>query len=192
MAGEYSSSVNGTSIAGIPNNLNILSLKKEKYVIFKDSNEEGEFLNYKDAEILVDVEELFAGDTMENFEISVFQEHEVSGSLVEGEQLFFEDVQERTKVINNLLEENPDYEDYMRKKEAREFLKTNFVNYYLEIKTDKEIEQSVLCKHLSKEQISKLKIVYGYDIDCEDYEEVQSLSPGRIVSLDSLGHIDET
>lgn len=157
---EIDSVSSSVAISGLPNNLYSINLKDCEYVIY-----EGDEQSYAtEQEILLDISELNTDDIINNFDISVFEIAEDGTEIC----LYFEDKQRQEKVKNDLLIENEDYADYIKKKNEDYFLQKHFIQHYLEISTDKEIQSNKLCKHLSKKQIQKLKIIDGYDIDCEE------------------------
>lgn len=188
LKGEIESSESSINITGLPNNINIINLKDLKYKVtpyeYARYQQEKEKENLEplsnpnlipDVEnqkyryemekndIFIDLYEYFTNDELENFEVSLFH--------VEGEtetRLFFEDKQEQMKVENNVLKENMDYTDYIAKKSSGYFSNKNFVEYFFDFQSDKEIDQELVCNHFSKEEISKFKLLYGYDVYCGD------------------------
>jgi len=198
LAGKVQNVSGSVSLVGVPNNINTIVLEDlfyTKFVNYTDNlgrpfrtsgessldvelnNEtrtqtavifnDGAYIDIIEEEIFIDVGELFTDDKIDNFDISIFEITD-TGEL----PLSFVDVQKETKTVNNLLVDNPDYNLFLEKKARDEFLRKDFVNYYFDIRLDKEISERVLCKYLSKEEISRLKIVEGYDISCEDVQQV--------------------
>lgn len=145
--------------------------------------DDGTILRVKHNELFLDISELNTDILKENFEISLILEEDE-----DEKKLFFEQEQEENVVKNNLLIENPDFYDYLRKKENGAFDSKEFANYYFDISIDKQVPQEVLCKYLDSQEISKLKIVDGYDISCESSEIRQTLVTGsfRIPSEEDI------
>lgn len=166
-------------------NERILELEDIEYTIYIDYTDitsqnnigasnifaDGTILKVKDNELFLDIAELNTDILKENFEISLILEEDG-----EEKKLFFENTQEEQVIKNNLLVDNPDFYDYLRKKENDLFNSKEFISYYFDINIDKQVPQSVLCQHLSSQEISKLKIIEGYDISCERPEVRQTLT----------------
>jgi len=148
------------SLSGLTNN------------IFAD----GTILKVKDNELFLDIAELNTDILKENFEVSLILEEEGTEK-----KIFFEQEQEENIIKNNLLIENPDFYDYLRKKENGIFESKEFANYYFDISIDKQVPQEVLCRYLNSQEISKLKIVDGYDISCETPETRQVLTTSSFI-----------
>ena len=188
LQGEIESSETSINITGLPNNIKIINLKDLKYKVIPYENQqslqqraqnrlqplsnpnvipnaEQEYrYEIEENNILIDLYEYFTDDEIENFEISLFE--------IQGEEeikIHFEDKQGQYKVENNLLKENEDYTDYVTKKASGRFDNTNFAEYFFDIQVDKEIDQRIICQNFTKEEINKLKMVYGYDISCDEY-----------------------
>jgi hypothetical protein len=194
LSGKVSGSVNSTSISGLPNNLYSLNMLNSIYTIFNDTQEnvedisniqriyeDGSFIAIDEDEILIDITELGIDTKIDNFEISFVEIDEQDKEI---KQIYFIDEHEPTKVLNNVLIDNEDYEIYNDKVLNEKFETKNFINYFLDVKIDKEIEQSTLCKFLSKEEILRLKIVEGYDIDCiedGDITTILSINPSTLI-----------
>jgi len=130
-------------------------------------------------DILILMEEGNTTCNHKNFDIEVFEMSGVTGSL--GEEvltpLSFEKPIEMIK--NNIL---------LDKKEARRqaglkrgetvTLDTSFVEYYMDVKTDEEINKTIVCTALHKIK-KKGKSIYspcGIDFDCPDLEGVLRLN----------------
>lgn len=186
------------NIKRLPNNIKTLTLKDLKFTKFKDylqdvgereynfnkidykiqkpvSNkifQDSSFISVIENEIFLEIVETNVDDNVENFEISLFEILE-DGTEV---QLSFEDVQEENKIENNILKENEDYQKYIEMKNQDLFLKSEYVNSYFDIMTDKEIDSDTLCYYLPKSQIERLKIVEGYDIQCDNKERIRAFT----------------
>jgi len=183
------------SNVGVANGAFEISLKNLEYIISKGETtniedtsgiqrvyEDGTFIQVKEKEILIDISELGVDAKTENFEIS-FMETDEQGNEIR--KIYFIDEQEPTKVVNNVLFDNEDYEKYREKNLNNDFETKSFINYFLDVSIDKEIDENTLCKYLSKEQILKLKIVDGYDIDCADdggITTILSTNPSTLVT----------
>jgi hypothetical protein len=185
LSGELDDIIGTTSINGLPNNLKIINLKDNEYTIRANSvqnvedisniqriYEDGTFIEILESELLIDLSEYGVDTNSDNFEISIV---EIDKDDNEIRKIFFIDEQTPTKVVNNVLIDNEDYVAYIEKQDNNEFDNKKFINHFLDIKVDKEIDQNVLCKYLNKEEILRLKIVEGYDIDCGDDGEITSI-----------------
>ena len=183
LSGEITGSVEHPQ--GLPNGSSTISLKDVLYKIAKNEVEnvedtstiqriyqDGTFIQVQEDEILIDVSELGIDTKIENFEISIMETDEEGNEVG---KIYFIDTQNPTKVVNNVLVENEDFEKYNEKVLNDEFQTIKYIDYFLEINVDKEIDQNVLCKYLSKEEILRLKIVEGYDIDCADGEDITTI-----------------
>lgn len=184
VSGEIESIGDSVGISGLPNSLKTINLKDLQYTITTNtienvedtSNiqkvfEDGSFIDIKDQEIFIDIAELGVDASVNNLEISLV---EIDGN---GNEIktYFVDEQQPTKVINDILFYNENYENYNQMVLERKFDDTKFISYFLDIKVDKEIDQNVICKYLSKEEVLRLKIVEGYDIDCVDQEDINTI-----------------
>lgn len=195
ITGEISSVSTSFNLAGLPNNLYNVTLKDLKYkkyvqkteqdpgdvlitanenspskVVFSDQG----IISIENEDIFLELAELNTDTLKENFEISVFRIDEVNNTEKEI-SLSFIDEQETTKIVNNVLIDNEDYELYEKNLNTGGFEKPEFIEYFLEINVDKEIPENILCKYLSKEEIERLKIAEGYDISCEEQEKISSI-----------------
>lgn len=195
LSGEISSSTQSVISEQPFNGAQTLELKNSIYKISKDvaSNiddtsmiqriyEDGSLIDVEEQEILLDVSELGIDSKIDNFEIS-FMEIDESGKEIK--KISFIDEQKPTKTVNNVLLDNEDYSDYEEKVLNNEFEKPQFISYFLEVSTDKDIDQNILCKYLSKEEILRLKIVEGYDVDCvgdEDISVILSTNPSTLIT----------
>jgi hypothetical protein len=197
--GEISSSATSLNLTGLPNNLYSLTLEDLEYTLYQQKTEESleqiiseedlpsrlvfkdqTFINVETEEIFLEIAELNTDNLKENFEISFFaiEEIEVQDPENPGQtkikeievSLNFVDEQKETKVVNNIMVENPDIQEYNRLLYADQFNNPEFVKYFLDVNTDKEIPENILCNNLSRQEISRLKIVDGYDIICGDEE----------------------
>lgn len=193
-AGEVISVENSVGITGLPNNIYTITLNPQNYVMYVDyvdnisSNQtqnvegkvysDGSYIAKIDNEILIDITELYTDKRTDNFEISII---ELDDEGNEKQFLSFIDVQTDMIIKNELLVENPDFVDFSRKLNNGLFETPDFINYFFDIKVDKEIDEKVLCKYLSKEEIARLKIVDGYDISCTPEE-----GSTQILTLDSI------
>lgn len=134
--------------------------------------EDGSFIEVTEQDLFLDITEVGIDNKSDNFEISFV---EVDDYGKEKSKVYFVDEQTPTKVNNNVLVDNENYEEY-RNKLLNEYFETKeYINYFFDVKIDKEIDESVLCRHLSKEEILRLKIVEGYDIACDDSEDITAL-----------------
>lgn len=189
--GEISSSATSVNLTGLPNNLHSLTLKSPEYKLYQEKNllqgspsnlkfKDNTYINVETEEIFLEISELNTDNLNENFELSLFAIEEVedqNGETIEIEvSLNFVDEQEELKIVNNLLIENPDFQEYNKMLFSDQFNKPEFVKYFLEINADKEIPEDILCENLPTNEISRLKIVEGYDISCDDESERESLS----------------
>lgn len=199
IAGEISSVSSSLSLIGIPNNLyflNLLDLKYKKYVDTTEENfgnlitnlqeaasraifSDQSFINVENEEIFLELTELNTDSLKDNFEISLFKIDESDGKEIEI-SLSFIDEQEKTKIANNVLVDNEDYNLYNENLNTGGFERPEFIEYFFEVNVDKEIPQNILCKYLPKEEINRLKIVEGYDIFCEEDEEISSITEQSI------------
>lgn len=181
--GEISSSATSLNLAGLPNNIYSLQLKDLEYKLFQGYTEQNSpstlafkdqtYINLETEEIFLEIVELNTDNLKENFEISVYmiEEVELNGETKEREvSLNFVDEQKETKIVNNIMVENPDIQEYNKLLYTDGFNKTEFAKYFLDINCDKEIPEDILCSNLSSQEISRLKIVEGYDIICGDEE----------------------
>jgi hypothetical protein len=138
--------------------------------------DDGTVLKVKDNELFIDIAELNTDVLKENFEISLIIEEEGAEK-----KLFFENTQEEQIIKNNLLVDNPDFLDYLSKKEGGFFENSNFTNYYFDISIDKQVPQEILCKYLDSQDISRLKIIEGYDISCEQTQTRNVLTTSSFI-----------
>lgn len=138
--------------------------------------DDGTVLKVKDNELFIDIAELNTDVLKENFEISLIIEEEGAEK-----KLFFENTQEEQIIKNNLLVDNPDFLDYLSKKEGGFFENSNFTNYYFDISIDKQVPQEILCKYLDSQDISRLKIIEGYDISCEQTQTRNILTTSSFI-----------
>lgn len=189
LSGEIQGIESTLSIAGLPNNLNVVNIKDIEYTITNNSvqnvedvstiqriYDDGTFIEVLEDELFLDVSEFGTDTKSDNFEISLV---EIDDNDNEIRKIFFVDEQQPTIVSNNILIDNEDYELYTQKQITNEFNNKKFINHFLDIKVDKEIDQNVLCEYLNKEDILKLKIVEGYDINCiEDEDTIAILGFG--------------
>lgn len=203
LSGKIENVSSSVSIVGLPNNLNIIELAPSHYTLFYDfintektqiageptevvsieqqrdileqfdikTFSDNSFVNVLKNEIFIELFEENADDIVENFEISIFEIAEDGTEI----PLFFEETQRPEIVKNNILLENEDYPEYLQKKEEDYFLQKHFVNQYLDIRVDKEIETAKFCEYLSKTQLQRLKMVEGYDITCDESQEIIDL-----------------
>jgi hypothetical protein len=185
VSGEIESVGSSLSISGQPNNLQIISLKDIEYTITNNRvenvedissiqrvYEDGTFIQVIENDLFIDISELGIDTKVDNFEISFV---EIDQNDNEVRKIFFIDEQKPTKVINNVLLDNEDYQSYREKETNDEFNNKKFINHFLDVKIDKEIDQNILCKYLDKEEILRLKIVEGYDIDCVDDGDIDTI-----------------
>lgn len=210
ITGELDSTGQFSSSAGLPNSLYFITLKDLEYkkfvdytndtqaggivnfnesspskVIFSDQS----FINLETNDIFLEITELNTDNLKENFEISLFK---IEVGINEKEiSLSFLDTQEKTKIINNILIDNEDYDLYERNLNTGGFNKPEFSEYFLEINTDKQIPQNILCKYLSKEEINRLKIVEGYDIFCEEDQELSTFITNESISGPTFNQQEE-
>jgi hypothetical protein len=194
LSGEISASMQ-SAVAEQPfNGSQTLELKNSIYKISKNTSnnledtsqiqriyEDGSLIETKEQEILIDISELGIDSKIDNFEIS-FMEIDESGKEIK--KISFVDDQKPTKIVNNVLIDNEDYPEYEEKLLNNDFEKPQFINYFLEVNTDKDIDQNILCKYLNKEEILRLKIVEGYDIDCDgdDISVILSTNPSTLIT----------
>lgn len=177
------------------NNISTIELKDLSFIITNETveNEEdrslskmvyddGSFIDVLEKEILIDITELGVDIEIENFEIS-FMEIDEQG--MEVRKIHFIDEQKPTKVVNDVLVDNEEYNIYSEKLLNNEFENKKFINYFLDVKVDKEIDQSIFCKYLPKEEILRLKIVEGYDIDCVEEEDITTIFSTNATSLNT-------
>lgn len=189
--GEISSSATSLNLTGLPNNLYSLTLKDCEYKLYDDStiNEDSPstlkfkddtYINVEKEEIFLEITELNTDNLKENFELSLYiieESQEPNGETKEIEiSLNFVDEQQSTKILNNLLVENPDFQEYNKLLYSDQFNKPEFVKYFLEISTDKEISEGILCGNLTDNEINRLKLIEGYDISCEKNEQREIVS----------------
>lgn len=189
--GEISSSFTSVDLTGLPNNLYSLTLKSPEYKLYQEKTllqdspsnvkfKDDTYINVEKEEIFLEISELNTDNLKENFELSLYAIEEVEGQNGETREvevsLNFVDVQRDMKIINNLLVENPDFKEYQKLNFSDQFNKPGFVNYFLEINTDKEIAEDILCENLPSSEISRLKAVEGYDISCEDDPQRENIT----------------
>lgn len=132
--------------------------------------------------LLLDMDEIGAENKNDRFEIFLYEMDEIE--KIE-KQLFF--IKERNNIKDGLL-----YDTYEIKSMDREITE-EFVEYYFEILTDKEIPSEVLCGHLSKEQIEILRQKEGFEIDCTTPELMQArtISSELFVSEEEIDNLEE-
>lgn len=207
ITGEISSSSQFTSSAGLPNSLYFVSLKDLEYkkflqpvsdtginfsetstsrVVFNNQT----FIDVEANDIFLEISEINTDNLKDNFEISLFRVDEQQSEEIEI-SLKFIDTQEPTKVVNNVLVDNEDFNLYESNLNTDGFNKPEFSEYFLEINTDKQIPQNILCKYLSKEEISRLKIVEGYDIFCDETEQSSTLIVDQSISGPTFNQQEE-
>lgn len=131
---------------------------------------DGTIIKVQDNEIFIDIAEINTDILKENFEISLVLEEDDAQK-----KLFFENEQQPEIIKNNLLVDNPDHYDYLLKKQEGIFDTEQFGAYYFDINLDKQVPQEVLCKYLPEQEINKLKIVDGYDIECKEQQSRATL-----------------
>ena len=138
---------------------------------FKD----GTSISVEDDYILIDVEELNAEFGNENFEIQIFKKSTKHPGLGKStkeetwEPLFFEEQEEEIDENGMLVDQFEDPEDDLTS------MSKIYVSHYLEILTDKEIPQFLLC--LPPDE-GRLNIFGRQKIDCAE----QSLEDLREIS----------
>lgn len=193
LSGEIASSYSALNEVGVPNNINTLDLKDSVYTI-TDNNienvedisniqtiyEDGTFIEIKEEEIFIELIEFGVDTKIENFDISIMELDEQGNEI---RKIYFIDEQSQTNVVNNILFDNDEYEKYNEMVLQQKFETKEYVNHFLEINTDKNIDQNVICKYLSKEEILRLKIVEGYDIDCVEDESITTILSTNPTSL---------
>lgn len=193
LSGEIASSYSALNEVGVPNNINTLDLKDSVYTI-TDNNienvedisniqtiyEDGTFIEIKEEEIFIELIEFGVDTKIENFDISIVELDEQGNEI---RKIYFIDEQNQTNVVNNILFDNDEYEKYNEMVLQQKFETKEYVNHFLEINTDKNIDQNVICKYLSKEEILRLKIVEGYDIDCVEDESITTILSTNPTSL---------
>lgn len=120
----------------------------------------------EDPYFLIDISETEVAESNENFDFYLYEiEEDTEGKEVE-KQIFF--AKRRSNIVNNiLLDEEDVYDPEIQITEV-------FAEYYFSILTDREIPSTILCKHLSEEQIQTLNS-QGYSIDCAEIRRVQRL-----------------
>lgn len=183
-------------ISGLPNNLYTITLEDKEYIkkvenyseqaqptdiqqVYSDDT----FIQIIEDDLLIELQEYGTDEDGEKFEISII---EVDDNDNEIRTLFFVNEQSPTKIADNILIENEDYQKFVEMSDNGVFDKADFVNHFLEVKTDKEIDENVLCKYLDKEEVLRLKIVEGYDIDC-----VEDADIATILSINSANLVTE-
>lgn len=183
-------------ISGLPNNIYTISLEEKQYIKkIENYSEQPEpidvqrvysddtFIQITEDDLLIELQEHGTDEEGEKFEISII---EIDDNDNEIKTLFFVDEQSPTKVVDNILIDNEDYQKFIEASDNGDFDKSNFINHFLEVRTDKEIDENVLCKYLDKEEILRLKIVEGYDISCVEDADVTT-----ILSINSANLVTE-
>lgn len=96
----------------------------------------------------------------ENFEITFYEiiKDEKTQKDVEKQLEFVKPIQQ---VVNNILVDN------VYNLQQQEQITEEYAEYSFNILTDKEVPGSVLCEHLSEQEINNLKSIEGYIINCE-------------------------
>lgn len=137
----------------------------------------------KEDYILIDISEIETELRNDNFEISMYQlETDPETGEEEELQLYF--IPDATNIQNNLLIEEEEIRTQAITKE--------FANYYFSILRDKEIPNSILCKHLPEEEIERLNAVEGYNINCRRERAIQSLTnPEMIIDEQTLRDLED-
>ena len=192
LRGKINSIDNTFNVTGLPNNANIIDLNTIYYktsVIqgkpgddfpeqLEDAEqvggvsditflhrrfEDGTYISVDDDYLLLDIQEDQVELLNENFDLFVYfmEIDEKTGKEIEV-PLNFE--KRRESVVNNLYVDNEAGDPI----DIETLASTDFVNHYFNIYLDKEISSDVLCKHLPKEEIEKLRVRDGYIIDCEE------------------------
>lgn len=192
LRGKIQSVDNTFNVTGLPNNANILELDTIYYktsvvkgnpgddfpeqledisqvggvsdITFLHRRfEDGTYISIDDDYLLLDIKEDQVEILNENFDLFVYllENDEKTGKEIEI-PLAFEKRKER--VVNNLYVES-ESEDSLELETAQG---TDFVSHYFNLYLDREISSEVLCKHLSKEEIEKLRVRDGYNINCEE------------------------
>jgi hypothetical protein len=187
--GEIANVTSTESITGLPNNINVLNLSPIVFqtTVKKDEDEQdvnslrdinaantryedGTYISIKDDYLLLDIAEENVDLLTDNFEIEIY----LIESTEDGEkELPLKFRKEQESVVNGVYVETEEenHQDLN--------ITPEFVEHYFDIKIDREIPSSVLCKHLSKSELEKLKTRDRFYINCEEESRVIIQQPIR-------------
>jgi len=120
-----------------------------------DSNifSDGNYIDVIDDKLMVLVEESGIPYSRENYEIEVFR-IEPDGSYKD-----FRMIQKQSNVVDNII-----VEDEVRFKQTE--VDESYVEFFFNIKTDREISKSDICESITKLKSKGIKV--DYDVDCEE------------------------
>ena len=184
LKGEIQNTSSSVSVTGLPNNLNILNLEDSHYkLIAKETDSlEGKFeIEVESDYLLLHIKEDNVDMLKENFDIFLYEIEEVKnedGSVKEiiEKPLHFKNKKE--EIVNGILIDPGQEQDDM------ESIDSTYASYYFSVDVDKEIDPSILSKHLSKKEKSMLSAVDGYIFE----EDITS----AINPITKLPYVSET
>lgn len=200
LRGKIAGVSSSADITGLPNNVGLIqldnvyfltsvkrdSLLQENPQILEDREQvggvsdinyfhkrfpDGTYISIQEDYLLLDINESNVEILNENFEVMLYmlEIDEKTGQEIEVPLNF---QKQQQKVINNVYVEQQEEID-----EIDIATHPELAEHYFNVYIDREISPSVLCKHLSKEEIEKLKAKDGYTIECEDVEDDRLFKP---------------
>ena len=145
----------------------VVEVEESREYSFEYDN--GKAIEITNRDIVIEVDELYTDTLRENYDIEVFIVEDVSENGVQVENLtqlsFMKDI--RDNVVNGILIEN------LPETRETQDLDETYVEYYLDIDIDKDIDTSKLCKLGYRTDYSKR----GYiRVECDDTTEGNSMS----------------
>lgn len=200
LRGKIANVSSSVDITGLPNNLNtvnletiyfLTSVKKDSLAdeipqSLEDRDQVGGIsdVNYfhrrfaDDSYISIQEDYLFLDVKEDNVEL-LNENFDVLFYVVETDPETGEEIEmplgfqkQMEKVVNNIYVEQQEEIDSVEIAEQ-----PDLIEHYFNVYIDREISPSVLCKHLSKEEIEKLKAMDGYVIDCEEITDQRLFKP---------------